>query len=109
MKKSTMKAILSYLNGETLTNLDEIRAEIENELNRGVEKANANRALYDEAKGVVLANLSDTPVTIAELYEQIADQLPDGFTRSKLQYAMGNLWTEVEKIGGSPMTYAYKA
>ena len=88
MKKSTLSTLVSYLNGETITNLDEIRAELEKELNKGAEKAAANRALYDAAKEVVLANLSETPVTVSELYEQISDELPDGFSRSKLQYGM---------------------
>ena len=39
MKKSTLSTLVSYLNGETITNLDEIRAELEKELNKGAEKA----------------------------------------------------------------------
>ena len=110
MKKSTLSTLVSYLNGETITNLDEIRAELEKELNKGAEKAAANRALYDAAKEVVLANLSETPVTVSELYEQISDELPDGFSRSKLQYGMLHYWSdEVVKHDGSPATYARKA
>ena len=108
MKKSTLSALVSYLNGETITNLDEIRAELEKELNKGAEKAAANRALYDAAKEVVLANLSETPVTVSELYEQISDELPDGFSRSKLQYGM-RLWgDEIVKHDTSPATYSAK-
>ena len=108
MKKSTLSALVSYLNGEAITNLDEIRAELEKELNKGAEKAAANRALYDAAKEVVLANLSETPVTISELYEQISDELPDGFSRSKLQYGM-RLWgDEITKHDTSPATYSAK-
>ena len=110
MKKSTLSALVSYLNGETIVNLDEIRAELEKELNKGAEKAAANRALYDTAKDVVLANLSKTPVTVAELYEQIKDELPDGFSRSKVQYGMLHYWNdEVVKYDGSPATYTRKA
>lgn len=110
MKKSTIAALVSYLDGATLTNLDEIRDELQAELDKGAEKAAANRALYDAAKEVVLAGLTDMPVTIAELFEAVADALPEGFTRSKMQYALNNYWTdEVVKHGGAPMTYSRKA
>ena len=109
MKKSTLQSLVSYLNGAELINLDEIKAELEKELNRGAEKAAANRALYDEAKEVVLANLSKTPVTVAELYEHIANELPDGFSRSKLQYGM-RIWEDelVKHSDTKPITYSAK-
>ena len=105
-----MKAILSYINGETITNLDEIKNEIETELTKGAEKAAANRALYDSAREIVLAGLSETPVTISELYEQIQNELPDGFSRSKVQYGLLNYWIDdITIVDGNPKTYARKA
>ncbi len=110
MKKSTIAVLVSYLDGATLTNLDEIRDELQAELDKGAEKAAANRALYDAAKDAVLAGLTDTPVTIAELFEAVADTLPEGFTRSKMQYAISNYWAdEVVKHDGRPATYSRKA
>ena len=40
---------------------------------------------------VILGGLSDTPVTIAELFEEVKGDLPQGFTKSKVQYAITRL------------------
>ena len=108
MKKSTMQSLINYLNGATVSNVDEIRAELEKELNRGAEKAAANRALYDSARDVVLRYLNDEPITTAALYDLIKDELPTGFGLSKLQYGM-RVWSEagiVTKTEDSrPATY----
>ena len=110
MKKSTMKSLVAFLNGETIDNLPEIRDELIAELNKGEAKAQANRDLYSEAKGIVLGTLSETPVTIGELYDEIADKLPEGFSKGKVQYAITRLWAdEVTKIEGKVNTYVRKA
>jgi len=111
MKKSTMIALVSYLNGATVDNLDEIKAELEAELNRNAEKAAANRELYEAAKSVIFEGfrVAGTPITIAELYEEIKDELPDGFSKSKVQYAVTRLWTdEVTKVEGKTNSYTLK-
>ena len=112
MKKSTMIALVSYLNGATVDNLDEIKAELEAELNRNAEKAAANRELYESAKSVIFEGfrVAGTPVTIAELYEEIKDELPQGFSKSKVQYAVTRLWSdEIVKTEGKTNTYTVKA
>ena len=112
MKKSTLSALVSYLNGETLTNLDEIKAELEKELTKGAEKAAANRALYEDAHDVVINGLisAGEPVTVAELYDLIKEDLPNGFSRSKVQYGMLNYWVdELVVVDGNPKTYTVKA
>lgn len=110
MKKSTMQSLVSYLNGETVDNIAEIKAEIEAELAKGAEKAQANRDLYAQAKGIVLGALSETPVTIGELYDEIANDLPEGFSKGKVQYAITRLWAdEVVKTEGKVNTYSRKA
>jgi len=104
MKKATMEAIVNYLNEQDA--LPEARAEIQAELNKNAEKADANRALYDAAKGVVMDALTDTPVTIQELYEALEGDLPEGFTKGKLQYAITRLWNgEIAKVEGNPNGY----
>lgn len=111
MKKSTMIALVSYLNGATVDNLDEIKAELEAELNRNAEKAAANRELYEAAKSVIFEGfrVAGTPITIAELYEEIKDELPDGFSKSKVQYAVTRLWAgEVTKVEGKTNSYTLK-
>lgn len=111
MKKSTLMSLVSYLNGETVTNLDEIKSELEAELNRNAEKAAANRELYDAAEAVTLAGLkrAGTNITVGELYDEIADELPDGFTRGKLNYALTRMWSDkVLVTSGKPNTYSLK-
>ena len=110
MKKASLQSLVNYLNGETVTNLDEIKAEIEAELAKGAEKAQANRDLYAQAKNIVLGALSDTPVTIGELYAEIETELPDGFSKGKVQYAITRLWAdEVTKVEGKTNGYCRKA
>lgn len=101
-----MQSLVNYLNGAPLTNIDEIKAELEAELNKGAEKAAANRALYESAKAIILAALTDTPATAAEIYEAVKDSLPSGFSRSKVQYGLSNYWkNDVVRHDGTPATY----
>lgn len=99
MKKSTMKSLVSYLNGETVTNIDEIKAELEAELAKGEAKAQANRDFYASAHDVVMSAITTEPQTVSEIYEACKDELPDGFSKSKVQYAILNYWNaEVVKV-----------
>lgn len=112
MKKSTMIALVSYLNGATVDNLDEIKAELEAELSRNAEKAAANREMYESAKSVIFEGfrVAGTPITVAELYEEIKDELPSGFSKSKVQYAVTRLWAdEITKVEGKTNTYTVRA
>ena len=107
MKKSTMKSLVALLNGEVVENRDELKAELEAELNRGEAKAQANRDLYAEAKDVVLSALSTTPVTVAELYEEVKNRLPAGFSKSKVGYGLRSLWADkVVKTEGKVNSYS---
>jgi hypothetical protein len=108
MKKVSLQSLVSYLT-ETGA-LPEVRDEIVAELAKGEAKAQANRDLYAEAKDAILGGLSDTPVTIAELFEEVKDNLPQGFTKSKVQYAITRLWAdEVTKVEGKTNGYCRKA
>ena len=111
MKKSTMITLVSLLNGEVIANPDEIKAELEAELNKGAEKAQANRDLYASAHDVVIEALrtASAPVTIGELYEAVADELPDGMTKGKIQYAVTRLWVdEIAKVEGKVNSYTLR-
>ena len=109
MKKATLNAIY-----ETLKTMDydpEILSEIETELNKGAEKAQANRELYASAHNVVIEALrtATAPVTIGELYDGIANELPDGMTKGKVQYAVTRLWSdEIVKTEGKVNTYSLR-
>ena len=112
MKKASLQSLVNYLNGETVTNLDEIKAEIEAELGKGEAKAQANRDLYASAHDIVMNGLrmASAPVTIGELYDEIANELPEGFTKGKVQYLVTRVLTDkVTKIEGKVNTYTLKA
>lgn len=110
MKKATLNAIVNYINTNAVEELFEIRDELVAELGKGEAKAQANRDLYETAKPVILGALSETPVTISELYEEIASELPEGFTKSKMQYAITRMWSdEVTKVEGKVNGYCRKA
>ena len=113
MKKATLTAIASYLSEnvqyandvekEFLTNA---LAELNAEINRGADAKAQKWAEYDAVKPIVLDALSDTPVTIAELFEAVREALPVGFSKGKVQYAVTKLWVdEIVKIDGNPNTY----
>jgi len=111
MKKSTLQSLVNYLNGETVTNIADIKAEIEAELAKGAEKAQANRDLYAQAHDVVIDALSKVtaPVTIGELYDEVATELPEGMTKGKVQYAVTRLWSdEIVKTEGKVNTYSLR-
>ena len=117
MKKATMTAIVNYLTNNLSyadedekeflqSTIDELNAE----LAKGEAKAQANRDLYAQAHDVVIGALSATPVTIGELYDEIAEDLPEGFSKGKVQYAITRLWAdEVVKTEGKVNTYSRKA
>ena len=108
MKKTSLSAIYAALKGIDFDS--EILAEVEKELNRGEEQKAKNAELYNAAKPIVLGVLSDTPVTIGELYDEIANELPEGFTKGKVQYLVTRVLTDkVTKIEGKVNTYTLKA
>ena len=112
MKKSTMNSILSLIATIDTPEADEVRAELTAELAKGAEKAQANRDLYASAHDVVIEALASAtaPVTMSELYEAVEDNLPDGMTKGKVQYAVTRLWTdEIVKTEGKVNAYSLKA
>ena len=104
-----MNTILSLIATIDTPKAEEVRAELTAELNKGAEKAEANRKLYEQAKEIVLSELGDTPVTVAELYEAVEDKLPEGFSKAKVQYALGHYWeSEVVKHEGKVNSYTIR-
>ena len=106
MKKNTMNTILSLIATIDTSEAEAVRSELKAELSKGAEKAQANRELYEQAKEIVLSELGETPVTVAELYEAVEDKLPEGFTKAKVQYALGHYWDkDVVKHEGKVNSY----
>lgn len=110
MKKATLNAIASTLSAIDFENKDAILAEINAELNRGADAKAAKAAEYESVKEIILAPLDESIMTVSELYDAIKDELPEGFTRGKVQYALTKLYAdEVVKQEGKPCTYGRKA
>lgn len=76
--------------------VDELKAE----LNRNAVKAAANRELYEAARNVVLDQLATAAegATLAELVESCGDNLPEGFTKGKVQYALLHYWNDAVSV-----------
>lgn len=110
MKKATMEAIVAYLTEQDA--LPEVREELNAELAKNAEKAEANRNLYAEAHDVVIGVMAGltAPATIADIYAEVKNDLPEGMTQGKVQYAITRLWAnEFVKTEGKVNTYALKA
>lgn len=104
MKKNTMTAIANFI--KNVPELAAEYAELQAELDKNEAKAQANRDLYAITRAVVLGALTDKPVTLAELWEIVKDTVPEGMTKSKVQYALRELWaSEVVKIEGKVNEY----
>ena len=108
MKKSTLETIYVVLT-EAGYDDAEVLAEIEKELNRNAEAKQAKEALYAEAKPIVLGAM-DAPATITEIFDSVESELPEGFTKGMMQYAITRVWKdEIEKTEGKVNTYSRKA
>ena len=112
MTKTIMNSILSVISTIDTPEAEEIRTAITAELAKGEAKAQANRELYASAHDVVINALAvaTAPVTMAELYEAVEGDLPEGMTKGKVQYAITRLWSdEIVKTEGKVNAYALKA
>ena len=113
MKKSTFSMIVDLVNGKTLSDeqMSTLRTDV-NELAAAEDsKRDANRALYAAARNVVIAHLTSTPQTCAEIFDAVKAELPEGFTKSKMQYAFRAVWADdVQKHdeGRNPLKYSRK-
>ena len=111
MKKATMNTILSLIATIDTPEAEAVRAEVTAELNKGAEKAQANRDLYASAHDAVIETLrsATAPVTMGELYEAVEGNLPEGMTKGKVQYAVTRLWSdEIVKTEGKVNTYSLR-
>ena len=89
MKKSSYETIYAAL---TATNFDnqEILDELTKEINRGAEAKARKANEYDAAKPIVFEaiRVAGVPVTVAEIFDHCQNELPEGFTKSRVQYGL---------------------
>ena len=106
MKKNTLSTIYSALLDAGYESTDPIMEEIAKEINRGAEAKAKNAEAYEALHDYIVDELTDTPCTVAELWDVIKDDVPEGTTKGKVQYALTHLWQdEIVKIEGKPNTY----
>lgn len=109
MTKNTMNTILSLIANIDTPEANEVRETLTAELNKNAERKAQTAELYEAVKPIVFSALTDTPATIAEIFDEIESELPDGFTKSKLQYAITRLWKdEIVKTEGKVNGYSMK-
>ena len=106
MKKATLEKISQALVDYGYSDA-EVLAEICQELNKGAAEKAARAAAYEGIHDIVVDNLSDTPVSLTDLWPEIeGDVTAKGMTKHNVQYALNNLWQdEIVKIVGKPNTY----
>ena len=110
MKKDILTRIYNTLKDINFINKDEVMAELDKELARSEEAKMKNMKVYESFHDILISNLSDTPATCGEIYDAIAEDLPEGVTKGKVQYALTHLWEdEIVKIEGKPNAYRRKA
>ena len=111
MKKNTITALYNYfVNSDDTVDLSAVVEDIRAEYERTAAKSQAKASAYDEAKPIVFGVMTE-PMTVKEIFAKCEDELPDGFTASKVQYGLLHYWNdEVVKIdnGKGPFTYQVK-
>ena len=99
MTKNSMMTLVTFLSNNDIPELAEVKAEVLAQYAKNEAKAQANRDIYAQAHDVVMRVVDATPRTVAEIYDACAEELPEGFSKSKVQYAIRALWgDEVVKI-----------
>ena len=105
MKKATFEAIKTALTNFGFADED-ILAEIDKEINKGAEAKAKNAEAYEAIHDIVMGVLTSAPATVAEIWEAIEDEVPEGITKGKVQYALTHLWgDEIVKVEGKPNGY----
>ena len=105
MKKLSLVAIKNALVGYGYED-EEILAELEKEITKDQARKEANANAYEEVHDLIVGALGDEPATCTEIYDSIEKDLPDGFGKGKVQYALTHLWQdEIVKVVGKPNGY----
>lgn len=111
MTKNTMTRIYNTLNNVDFEGKDEVLAELQKELDRGVAEREAKAAAYEEARPVVFEAMRviGSPATVADIFAEAEKELPKGFTKNKVQYGLLHYWNDsVVKTDGKVNLYSIK-
>lgn len=109
MTKNTMKALYAALTNVDFAEKEAVMAELEKELNKGEAEKAAKAAEYDAAWGIVAEGLRviGSPVSVADLYEEVKGELPSGFSKNRVSYGLTHQWAErVVKSEGKVNMYS---
>ena len=107
MKKNVFEMVVAMVNGQPVADMDTLRAEVNAEWERTNAKRLANKSAYDAAKDVAFSILCDKPMTVKEIFAA-SDEWPDGFSASKVQYALLHYWNdEVVKHNNGKNAFTY--
>lgn len=112
MTNATLSAIYSVLSTVEFENKDAIMADLSKDINRYAERKAQKASEYEQAKGIVfdIMRTASNPLTVAEIFEKCSQYLPDGFTKSKVQYGLTHYWMdEVVVTKDKVNAYALKA
>jgi hypothetical protein len=105
MKKAiyeTIKTALTNFGYDDQEVMDALDAEI----NKGAEVKAKNAEAYEAIHDIVMGALTSVPATVAEIWDAIEDEVPEGITKGKVQYALTHLWgEEIVKVEGKPNGY----
>ena len=105
MKKLSLVAIKNALVGFGFEDAD-ILAELEKEITKGDAQKAKNAEAYDAIHDIVMGALTSAPATVAEIWDAIEGEVPEGITKGKVQYALTHLWgDEIVKVKGKPNGY----
>ena len=110
MKKTSYEAIYAFLTASNFDNT-EAMADLEKEINRGAEAKARKANEYDLAKAVVFETLRSAgkPMTVAEIFENCESNLPNGFTKARVQYGLTHQWAdEIVKTEGKVNSYSLR-
>lgn len=110
MKKSTLQTVYAILLGNMVS--DEAKTEaltdITTEMNLTAERKRAKLAIYEKAHDVVMDALYNYgAMTAKDLFEQIASEVPAGFTANNLQYGLNHIWKDELTINTSVSPHTY--
>ena len=129
MKKLELTAVANFLrtlpadttfpnpayNGEShITpefSIKDILEMMDTELNRGAAEREAKAAAYEAARPVVFEAMRviGAPATVADIFTEAENELPEGFSKNKVQYGLLHYWNDsVVKTEGKVNMYAIK-